>query len=75
MNNQIADAIMEHLSPKGVAVVVEGEHTCMTARDVKRFEAKQSHMQLVAKCQSIFSINSFQNKQTDYEIYCKRQSI
>ncbi|MBR2484958.1 MAG: GTP cyclohydrolase I FolE, partial [Clostridia bacterium] len=28
MNNQIADAIMEHLSPKGVAVVVEGEHTC-----------------------------------------------
>jgi GTP cyclohydrolase I len=40
MNNQIADAIMEHLSPKGVAVVVEGEHTCMTARGVKKVGAK-----------------------------------
>jgi GTP cyclohydrolase I len=40
MNNQIADAIMEHLSPKGVAVVVEGEHTCMTARGVKKVGSK-----------------------------------
>ena len=40
MNNQIADAIMEHLSPKAVAVVVEGEHTCMTARGVKKVGSK-----------------------------------
>ncbi len=40
MNNQIADAIMGHLSPKAVAVVVEGEHTCMTARGVKKVGSK-----------------------------------
>lgn len=34
--SQIADAIFEELSPKGVLVVVEGEHTCMTARGVKK---------------------------------------
>lgn len=36
MNAQIADAIFENLSPEGVAVVVEAEHTCMTARGVKK---------------------------------------
>lgn len=36
MNAQIADAIYRHLAPKGVAVVVEAEHTCMTARGVKK---------------------------------------
>lgn len=36
MNAQIADAIYDCLSPKGVAVVVEAEHTCMTARGVKK---------------------------------------
>lgn len=40
MNNQIADAIMTHLAPKGVAVVVEGEHTCMTSRGVKKVGSK-----------------------------------
>lgn len=36
MNAQIADAMYNYLSPKGVAVVVEAEHTCMTARGVKK---------------------------------------
>lgn len=36
MNAEIADAIYHHLSPVGVLVVVEGEHTCMTARGVKK---------------------------------------
>ena len=36
MNADIADAIFEHLAPKGVAVVVDAEHTCMTARGVKK---------------------------------------
>lgn len=40
MNAQIADAIYEHLAPKGVAVVVEAEHTCMTARGVKKTGSK-----------------------------------
>ena len=31
---QIADCICEHLAPKGVAVVIEASHACMTARGV-----------------------------------------
>ncbi len=40
MNAEIADAVFEHLNPKGVLVVVEGEHTCMTARGVKKVGSK-----------------------------------
>ena len=36
MTGQIADAIMENLSPKGVMVMVEAEHMCMTMRGVKK---------------------------------------
>ncbi|MBQ7955488.1 MAG: GTP cyclohydrolase I FolE [Lachnospiraceae bacterium] len=36
MNAQIADAIMENLNPKGVMVMVEAEHMCMTMRGVKK---------------------------------------
>lgn len=33
---QIADAIMEELHPKGVMVMLEAEHMCMTMRGVKK---------------------------------------
>jgi len=33
---QIADAVERCLSPKGVMVVVEAEHTCMTMRGVRK---------------------------------------
>ncbi len=33
---QIADAIMENLKPKGVMVMAEAEHMCMTMRGVKK---------------------------------------
>ncbi len=36
MTAQIADAIMEHLAPKGAMVVIEAEHMCMTMRGVKK---------------------------------------
>ena len=36
MNVQIADAIERTLMPKGVMVVIEAEHTCMTMRGVKK---------------------------------------
>lgn len=36
MTVQIADAINTVLKPKGVAVVVEGEHQCMTTRGVNK---------------------------------------
>lgn len=36
MTAQIADAIMEHLQPQGVMVMIEAEHMCMTMRGVKK---------------------------------------
>ncbi|MDR2547322.1 MAG: GTP cyclohydrolase I FolE [Lachnospiraceae bacterium] len=33
---QIADAISEHLTPKGVMVMLEAEHLCMTMRGIKK---------------------------------------
>lgn len=36
LTKEIADAIMEYLDAKGVMVVVEGEHMCMTMRGVKK---------------------------------------
>jgi GTP cyclohydrolase I len=32
---QVADCIWHHLQPKGVAVVIEASHACMTARGVR----------------------------------------
>ncbi len=40
MTNQIADAIDNELSPKGVFVIVEAEHTCMTMRGIKKIGSK-----------------------------------
>ena len=37
---QIADALVEHLRPRGVAVLVEGEHMCMRVRGAKKADAK-----------------------------------
>lgn len=36
LTGQIADALMEHLKPKGVLVMVEAEHMCMTMRGIKK---------------------------------------
>ena len=36
LTNQIADAIHEHLRPKGVAVIIEAEHFCMKMRGVNK---------------------------------------
>lgn len=36
MTGQIADAVMEHLRPQGVMVMIEAEHMCMTMRGVKK---------------------------------------
>ena len=35
LTSQIADFLMESLHPKGVAVVVEAEHLCMTMRGAR----------------------------------------
>lgn len=36
MTTQVADAVMEHLRPQGVMVMVEAEHMCMTMRGVSK---------------------------------------
>ena len=40
LTSQIADAIVEHLQPRGVAVLVEGEHMCMRVRGARKADAK-----------------------------------
>lgn len=35
LTNEIADALVEHLDPRGVMVVVEAEHLCMSIRGVQ----------------------------------------
>ncbi|WP_183653713.1 GTP cyclohydrolase I FolE [Prauserella isguenensis] len=35
LTKQVADWLGEHLQPKGVGVVIEAEHTCMTLRGVQ----------------------------------------
>jgi GTP cyclohydrolase I len=34
--SQIADTLMDGLKPKGVAVVLEASHSCMTIRGIKK---------------------------------------
>lgn len=36
LTGQVADALMEHLAPKGVIIMMEAEHMCMTMRGVKK---------------------------------------
>jgi GTP cyclohydrolase I len=36
LTTQIADALMDELSPMGAACVIEAVHTCMTMRGVKK---------------------------------------
>jgi GTP cyclohydrolase I len=36
LTSQIADLVMSRLNPKGVAVVIEASHTCMTVRGVRK---------------------------------------
>lgn len=50
MTGQIADAIMEHLSPQGVMVMVEAEHMCMTMRGVKKPGSKT----VTIACRGVF---------------------
>ena len=40
LSTQIADALMECLKPKGVMVMLEAEHMCMTMRGVKKSGAQ-----------------------------------
>eukprot|EP00039_Didymoeca_costata_P018373 m.333190 g.333190 ORF g.333190 m.333190 type:complete len:265 (+) comp17090_c0_seq1:70-864(+) len=47
MTNQIANALMEELTPQGVAVVVKGTHMCMVMRGVQKTQAQTVTSQLL----------------------------
>jgi GTP cyclohydrolase I len=36
LTSQVADALVEHLQPRGVIVVIECEHLCMSMRGVHK---------------------------------------
>lgn len=40
LTGQIADALVEHLAPRGVAVLIEGEHLCMRVRGARKADAQ-----------------------------------
>lgn len=40
LTDEIAEAVMKYLKPKGVMVVCEGVHTCMTCRGIKKADSK-----------------------------------
>ena len=40
LTDEIAQAIMQYLKPKGVMVVCEAVHTCMTCRGIKKADSK-----------------------------------
>ena len=53
LTGQTADALMEHLKPKGVMVVIEAEHMCMTMRGVRKPGTKT----LTYVCRGVFENN------------------
>ncbi|QVQ55024.1 GTP cyclohydrolase I FolE [Spiractinospora alimapuensis] len=40
LTTQVADALMQHLEPRGVIMVIEAEHLCMAMRGVRKPGAK-----------------------------------
>jgi GTP cyclohydrolase I len=54
MTQQIAHAIKDELKPAGVAVVIEGQHSCMCVRGVR----KQGATMLTSSLHGIFRDNS-----------------
>jgi len=52
MTNQVADILMKSLSAKGVAVVLEATHTCMTCRGVKKASCVMVTSALRGLCKS-----------------------
>lgn len=52
LTSQIANSIYSELNAKGVMVVIEAEHTCMTARGVKKVGSKTVTSKILGKIPS-----------------------
>ncbi|KUO52196.1 MAG: GTP cyclohydrolase I [Desulfitibacter sp. BRH_c19] len=53
LTSQVADTLMDKLTPRGVMVVIEAEHMCMTMRGIK----KAGSMTLTSAVRGIFKTN------------------
>ena len=60
LTTQIANAIMKKLKPKGVMVVIEAEHLCMSMRGVK----KPGAITVTSAVRGIFRTNSKTRQET-----------
>ena len=60
LTTQIADIIMKKLRPKGVMVVIEAEHLCMTMRGVK----KPGTVTVTSAVRGVFRTNSKTRSET-----------
>ena len=49
LTSQVADHLQQHLSPLGVGVVVEAEHTCMSVRGVRAAGARTVTARLLGR--------------------------
>jgi GTP cyclohydrolase I len=47
---EVADWLNEHLTPRGVGVVLQAEHTCTTLRGSRRTTPGRSHPHSSARC-------------------------
>jgi GTP cyclohydrolase I len=52
MTAQIANCIQDVLRPKGVGVIIEGEHQCMTTRGVRKHDVSMITSQLLGQFRS-----------------------
>ena len=60
LTTQVAETIMKKLKPKGVMVVIEADHLCMTMRGVKKPGAKT----ITSAVRGIFRTNSKTRSET-----------
>ncbi len=50
LTSAVADTLMERLKPKGVAVVIEAEHLCMSMRGIQ----KPGHRTITSAVRGVF---------------------
>jgi GTP cyclohydrolase I len=71
LTTQIADALMEALSPAGAACVIEATHTCMTIRGVR----KPGSIMVTSALRGIFKDNPPSRHEILSLIYSTRTSV
>jgi GTP cyclohydrolase I len=69
LTGQIADAIDHHLNPRGVIVVVEAEHLCMTIRGVQAPGTKT----LTSAVRGLFNTNEEGEKEEFFRLIGRSQ--